>query len=242
MGEAAGIYIHRLSERKNNLLTDCHIGATQRSAAPTCRGRVRLDVIGHHRMSSFRSALSRRGTRLLSLALSAALVAGTAFAFDPPPAPPEIVALVDRGDFKAANAAIDAALAQPNVPADTARALAFERERMRRIGLDFPHDEAKVRADIRKQIPDLRDDEFARWEANNTLEHLTIDGRSATSSAPSAISGAWPPTRSRAAPNRRRPTTARWNRRIRITRRRTTRRSPPARPACCRSASASRSR
>ena len=137
---------------------------------------MRLDVIGHHRMSSFRSALSRRGTRLLSLALSAALVAGTAFAFDPPPAPPEIVALVDRGDFKAANAAIDAALPQPNVPADTARALAFERERMRRIRLDFPHDEAKVRADIKKQIPDLRDDEFARWEANNTLEHLTIDG------------------------------------------------------------------
>ena len=137
---------------------------------------MRLDVIGHHRMSSFRSAPWRRGTQLLSFALSAALVAGAAFAFDPPPAPPQIVAMIDHGDFKAASAAIDAALAQPNVPAETARALAFERERMRRMRLDFPHDEAKVRADIKKQIPDLRDDEFARWEANNTLEHLTIDG------------------------------------------------------------------
>ena len=32
-----------------------------------------MDKIGHHRTSSFRSALSRRGTPLLSLALSAAL-------------------------------------------------------------------------------------------------------------------------------------------------------------------------
>jgi hypothetical protein len=112
----------------------------------------------------------------LSLALAAALAAGTSVAFDPPPAPPEIVALVDRGDFKAANAAIDAALAQANVSADTARALTFERERMRRIRLDFPHDEAKVRADIRKQIPDLREDEFAQWDASNLLEHMSIDG------------------------------------------------------------------
>ena len=134
-----------------------------------------MDTIGRHRMSSLVSALTRRGTRMLSLALSAALAAGTACAFDPPPAPPQIVALIDPGDFKAANAAIDAALAQPNVPADTARALAFERERMRRIRLDFPHDEAKVRADIRKAVPDLRDDEFARWEADNSLEHMTID-------------------------------------------------------------------
>ncbi|KGQ20549.1 Transglutaminase [Lysobacter dokdonensis DS-58] len=114
---------------------------------------------------------------MLSLALAAAFTAGTGFAFDPPPAPQEIVAMVDRGDFKSANAAIDFALAQPGIPEDTARALAFERERMRRIRLDFPHDEAKVRADIKKQIPDLRDDEFARWEADNTLEHMTIDGQ-----------------------------------------------------------------
>ena len=110
---------------------------------------------------------------LLSAALTGML--GSALAFDPPPAPAAIVAMVDRGDFQAANAAIDAALA--NAPdADTKRALDYERERMRRIRLDFPHDEAKVRADLKKAIPDLREAEFKAWDDGNLLEHMTFDG------------------------------------------------------------------
>ena len=44
---------------------------------------------------------------------------------------------VDRGDFRGAEAAIAAALADPTLGDEPRQALAFERERMRRIGLDF---------------------------------------------------------------------------------------------------------
>ena len=140
------------------------------------QGHVRLDKVRDTSMSTPFHVRSRTWVPLLSLAIAGCLAAGAVVAFDPPPAPPAIVAMVDRGDFKAADAAIDAALKQ-NPDAATQRALAFERERMRRIRLDFPHDEAKIRADVTKQIPDLRDDEFAKWDDANLLEHMSIDGQ-----------------------------------------------------------------
>jgi transglutaminase-like putative cysteine protease len=140
------------------------------------QGRVRLDKVRDTSMSTGLHVRSRMWVPLLSLAIAGCLAAGAVVAFDPPPAPPAIVAMVDRGDFKAADAAIDAALKQ-NPDAATQRALAYERERMRRIRLDFPHDEAKIRADVTKQIPDLREDEFAKWDDANLLEHMSIDGQ-----------------------------------------------------------------
>ena len=86
-----------------------------------------------------------------------------------------VTALIDRGDFAGANAAIDAALPAAS-PLDR-RVLDFQRERMRRIRLDFTQDAAQVRARLRKDIPDLSDAEFARWDAQGLLERMDIDGK-----------------------------------------------------------------
>ncbi|HEY3521083.1 MAG TPA: transglutaminase domain-containing protein [Rhodanobacteraceae bacterium] len=84
--------------------------------------------------------------------------------------------MIDAGQFKAANAAIDGALMQTNDPAQKT-ALQFQRERMRRILMDFDQGADQVKAQIRKQIPDLTDEEFARWSARGYIEHREIDGR-----------------------------------------------------------------
>ena len=95
----------------------------------------------------------------------------------PAPAPPQIVALVDAGQFRTAEARIAAALAQPQLTEEARDALEFERERMRRILLDFSLTESDAKARVRKQIPDLTDAEFAAWDAQGLLESRTIDGR-----------------------------------------------------------------
>ncbi|MCW0203379.1 MAG: transglutaminase-like domain-containing protein [Rhodanobacter thiooxydans] len=88
-----------------------------------------------------------------------------------------IIAQIDAGHFKAAEAAIAGALAQPGLTADTRDALAFQRERMRRILLDFTLSADDVKTRVRKQIPDLTDAEFAKWNAAGLFEHQVIDGR-----------------------------------------------------------------
>ncbi|MGN6112719.1 MAG: transglutaminase-like domain-containing protein [Luteimonas sp.] len=91
------------------------------------------------------------------------------------PAVTAVAAQVDRGDFAGARAAIEAALPAAS-PLDR-RVLEFQRERMRRILLDFDQDAAQVQARLRRQIPDLTDAEFARWDAQGLLERMDIDGR-----------------------------------------------------------------
>ncbi|MDW2980254.1 MAG: transglutaminase domain-containing protein [Rhodanobacter sp.] len=88
-----------------------------------------------------------------------------------------IIAQIDAGHFQSAEAAISTALAQPDLSTDARDALAFQRERMRRILLDFTLDADDVKARVRKQIPDLGDAEFARWNAAGLFEHQVIDGR-----------------------------------------------------------------
>ena len=91
-------------------------------------------------------------------------------------APPHIVALVDAGDFKGADAAIATALQDASLSADQRTALEFQRERMRRILLDFRLDEAAAKERLRRDIPDLTDEEFARWDAAGLVEARVIDG------------------------------------------------------------------
>lgn len=88
-----------------------------------------------------------------------------------------IIAQIDAGHFKAADAAITAASAQPGLSAETKTALAFQRERMRRILLDFTLSADQVKARVRKEIPDLTDAEFEKWDAAGLFEHQVIDGR-----------------------------------------------------------------
>ena len=86
-----------------------------------------------------------------------------------------VISRVDRGDFAGAHNAIAAAL--PDASPLDATVLAFQRERMRRIALDFDQDSAQVRERLRRQIPDLTAAEFARWDAQGLLERMDIDGK-----------------------------------------------------------------
>lgn len=84
---------------------------------------------------------------------------------------------IDAGHFKDAEAGIAKALATPGIDTEQRNALLFQRERMRRILLDFTLDDAAVKARVRKQIPDLTDAEFNRWNQQGLFEHQVIDGR-----------------------------------------------------------------
>ena len=88
-----------------------------------------------------------------------------------------VIAKVDAGDFKGAEATIDKTLAMPATTPDTRDALLFQRERMRRILLDFDQTAEQVKARVRREIPDFSDAEFAQWDAQGLFERMDIDGR-----------------------------------------------------------------
>ncbi|MCC7635741.1 transglutaminase domain-containing protein [Stenotrophomonas rhizophila] len=90
---------------------------------------------------------------------------------------PALVAQIDRGDFAVADAQIAVALQDPTLDDAARRDYAFQRERMRRMRLDFSLDAEAAKAQLRRQIPDLREDEFARWDAAGLIERLDIDGQ-----------------------------------------------------------------
>ena len=94
---------------------------------------------------------------------------------------PEIVdrvaASIDSGQFEAAETAISRALDESDTAAGTRAGLRFQRERMRRILIDFSLDADDVKASVRRQIPDLTDGEFARWDDHGLFERQVIDGR-----------------------------------------------------------------
>ncbi|MHB1057402.1 MAG: transglutaminase-like domain-containing protein [Rhodanobacter sp.] len=118
-----------------------------------------------------------RDMRVLVSLLALLLAAPMASADTGDKALAPIVTQIDAGHFKAAEASIDSALARPGIPADSRNALLFQRERMRRILLDFTLSAADVKARVRKQIPDLSDAEFAKWDTAGLFEHQVIDGR-----------------------------------------------------------------
>jgi len=112
-----------------------------------------------------------------SVAMSATVKSGQEPAAAASPAAAAVIVDIKAGRFQQAQAQIDQALSRTDLSGDDRNALAFERERMRRIRLDFSltPDEAKAR--VRKQIPDLKDSEFAAWDAAGLLENRVIDGQ-----------------------------------------------------------------
>jgi transglutaminase-like putative cysteine protease len=88
----------------------------------------------------------------------------------------EIARQVDAGQFRAAEAAIAASLSDPGLAPDVRRQVAFERERMRRIRLDFSLTRDDAFTTLRGKIPDLTAAEFEAWDAAGLLEHMDIDG------------------------------------------------------------------
>ena len=87
-----------------------------------------------------------------------------------------VVASIDAGRFEQARAQIDAALQQRGLDDGARAALEFQRERMRRIRLDFSLDRAQAEQKLRAQIPNLTADEFDAWDRHGLLESMTIDG------------------------------------------------------------------
>jgi transglutaminase-like putative cysteine protease len=89
----------------------------------------------------------------------------------------DVRSMVEAGHFKQAEAAIAASLSQSSLSSDERTALTYERERMRRILLDFTLTADDVQARLRRQIPDLKPEEFAAWDAAGLFERKVIDGR-----------------------------------------------------------------
>jgi transglutaminase-like putative cysteine protease len=139
------------------------------------RGRFVVKTAGSPCVAPIAPRLRRTA---FALALCAASLA-PAIAADTAPSADlgHTIAAIDGGHFKEAEAAIDRALAQPGLAPQARRDWLFQRERMRRILLDFTLDADAVKTRVRKQIPDLTDAEFARWDAAGLFEHQTIDGR-----------------------------------------------------------------
>jgi len=122
--------------------------------------------------------MPRRTARFLLL-ISLSLL--TAFVCIPAPGQPpgseDILALIESGDFRKADAAIAQTLASDTTLSPAKRLdLAFERDRMYRIRRDFTKTETEVRAYVKKWIPGATDADFQRWEASGALETMRIDG------------------------------------------------------------------
>jgi transglutaminase-like putative cysteine protease len=111
------------------------------------------------------------------ITLSFCTFASVSAATEVQPAVHQIIEWVDAGHFAQAQASIASQLKSASLPAVERTALEFERERMRRILLDFTLSQAQVKAKVREQIPDLSDDEFAAWDQSGLFEKRLIDGR-----------------------------------------------------------------
>jgi hypothetical protein len=98
----------------------------------------------------------RSAAWLRPLLLAVALSLGSPMHVLAAASPEDVVRQVDAGRFREAEAAIAGALADPALEPQARRALEFERERMRRIRLDFSLDREAVLAQLRRHIPDLR--------------------------------------------------------------------------------------
>lgn len=105
-------------------------------------------------------------------------VAAMPFAAYPSAEPAAAVSkLVDSGAFQQATTRIEQALEESGLSRSTQRALAFQKERMRRIRMDFSLTRAELRERVEQYIPDLSTAEFDRWDQAGLFEHRVIDGR-----------------------------------------------------------------
>jgi transglutaminase-like putative cysteine protease len=87
-----------------------------------------------------------------------------------------VVDLVSAGQFRAAEARIDAELNKPALSAQTRRAFEFQRERMTRMRYDFSLDADHAEAKVREKIPDLAHADFVRWDEQGLFERMLVDG------------------------------------------------------------------
>lgn len=148
-------------------MLDSHLPVKYRRGVATRMARLSLSAL-----------VERPGWRGVAAAFALALLlAGPAMSQNADGSLAEVITLVDAGRFADAESSIAQGLAADGLSAEGRAALEFQRERMRRILLDFTLDEQAAKARVREKIPDLHDEEFARWDAAGLIEHQVIDGR-----------------------------------------------------------------
>jgi len=118
--------------------------------------------------------LRLRALRLVALLLLSTGAAVAAGAVDP--LVQRVIEQIEAGQFAVAGRDITDVLARDGIDEATRRELLFQRERMRRIRMDFALDAEAVKARLRHEIPDLHDAEFADWERRGLIEYRVIDG------------------------------------------------------------------
>ncbi|MDR3134176.1 MAG: transglutaminase domain-containing protein [Prevotellaceae bacterium] len=80
------------------------------------------------------------------------------------------------GNFTRAAYLIDLYIAEQRPPEATVYDLQWRKEKMRRIALEFDQTKNNVRDYIKTYYPDVTDEMLSKWEAEKSLEALTIDG------------------------------------------------------------------
>ncbi len=87
-----------------------------------------------------------------------------------------LAGLEAAGRFREAAAEITAALSVGTLPADETRRLAFERERLDRIRLDYSDTRAELFHDLQAAVRDLTSAEFDDWVKADWFDSREIDG------------------------------------------------------------------
>ncbi|MDR1865727.1 MAG: transglutaminase domain-containing protein [Bacteroidales bacterium] len=93
-----------------------------------------------------------------------------------PPRMAQIDAEEKAGNFTIASRMIDAYIAENRLTEDSIYILNGRKDRMRRIIMDFTDDRESVMQYIRKYYPDVNGEMLLRWESDQTLEYMVIDG------------------------------------------------------------------
>lgn len=84
--------------------------------------------------------------------------------------------LEQEGEFGAAEARIDSLLAGGALPDSERALLEWERERLRRIRIDYNKTREDLLEELRRRVADFREEELDDWEKEGKLDYRVIDG------------------------------------------------------------------
>ncbi|MGH7953915.1 MAG: hypothetical protein ACREFE_18610, partial [Limisphaerales bacterium] len=88
----------------------------------------------------------------------------------------EITGLVGDGHWREARQEIADELARTDLNFQTREDLFFQRDRMKRMRLDFGKTREQVFQEVRAIAPTITGEQFANWEKSGAIEFLDIDG------------------------------------------------------------------
>ena len=92
------------------------------------------------------------------------------------PLPPDVVRLRESGDLNGAIRLIDKALAENTRPEMAAR-LRVERERLVRLPAEYPYPKDQAMAMMRKEWPDMTDEQFQALMDNGRVDWRFLNGQ-----------------------------------------------------------------